>query len=142
MTTHLPPKQFTTIEGHRLAHIEIGQGDPIVLLHGNPTSSYLWRDVMPPLAELGRVIAPDLIGHGGAQACPPVEHLDGVIRVRQAGEGHGSGGGEVVDGESAAVRPRQQVRCGEPIGVSEGRCLVRPVARLRCVEWLANAVSM
>ena len=70
MTTHLPPKQFTTIEGHRLAHIEIGQGDPIVLLHGNPTSSYLWRDVMPPLAELGRVIAPDLIGHGDSDKLP------------------------------------------------------------------------
>jgi len=37
----------------------MGQGDPIVLLHGNPTSSFLWRDVMPPLAGLGRVIAPD-----------------------------------------------------------------------------------
>ena len=70
MTTHLPPKQFTTIEGHRLAHIEIGQGDPIVLLHGNPTSSYLWRNVMPPLAELGRVIAPDLIGHGDSDKLP------------------------------------------------------------------------
>ena len=70
MTTHLPPKQFITIEGHRLAHIEIGQGDPIVLLHGNPTSSYLWRDVMPPLAELGRVIAPDLIGHGDSDKLP------------------------------------------------------------------------
>ena len=64
MTTHLPPKQFTTIQGHRLAHVEMGQGDPIVLLHGNPTSSYLWRDVIPPLAGFGRVIVPDLIGHG------------------------------------------------------------------------------
>ena len=64
MTTALPPKQFTTVNGHRLAHVEMGQGEPIVLLHGNPTSSYLWRDVMPPLAGLGRVIAPDLIGHG------------------------------------------------------------------------------
>ena len=66
MTTHLPPKQFTTIQGHRLAHVEMGQGDPIVLLHGNPTSSYLWRDVIPPLAGFGRVIVPDLIGHGGS----------------------------------------------------------------------------
>ena len=70
MTTHLPPKQFTTIEGHRLAHVEMGQGNPIVLLHGNPTSSYLWRDVMPPLAGLGRVIAPDLIGHGDSDKLP------------------------------------------------------------------------
>ncbi len=73
MTTRLPPKQFTTVQGHRLAHVEIGQGDPIVLLHGNPTSSYLWRDVMPPLAALGRVIAPDLIGHGDSEKLPATD---------------------------------------------------------------------
>ncbi|MEI6546063.1 MAG: haloalkane dehalogenase [Burkholderiales bacterium] len=70
MTTALPPKQFTTVNGHRLAHVEMGQGAPIVLLHGNPTSSYLWRDVMPPLAGRGRVIAPDLIGHGDSDKLP------------------------------------------------------------------------
>ena len=68
--TPLPPKQFTTVDGHRLAHVEIGQGAPIVLLHGNPTSSYLWRDVMPPLAGLGRMIAPDMIGHGDSDKLP------------------------------------------------------------------------
>jgi hypothetical protein len=68
--TPLPPKQFTTVKGHRLAHVEMGRGDPIVLLHGNPTSSYLWREVMPPLAGLGRVIAPDLIGHGDSDKLP------------------------------------------------------------------------
>lgn len=68
--TPLPPKQFTTVKGHRLAHVEMGRADPIVLLHGNPTSSYLWRDVMPPLASLGRVIAPDLIGHGDSDKLP------------------------------------------------------------------------
>lgn len=73
MTTRLPPKQFTTVQGHRLAHVEMGQGDPIVLLHGNPTSSYLWRDVMPPLAALGRVIAPDLIGHGDSEKLPATD---------------------------------------------------------------------
>lgn len=70
MTTPLPAKQFTTVNDHRLAHVEMGQGDPIVLLHGNPTSSFLWRDVMPPLAGLGRVIAPDLIGHGDSDKLP------------------------------------------------------------------------
>lgn len=63
MTTPLPPKPFTAVKGHRLAHVETGHGDPIVLLLGNPASGYLWRVVMPPLAGLGRVIAPDLIGH-------------------------------------------------------------------------------
>jgi len=68
---HTPPhKTFTTVHGHRLAHVEMGSGDPIVLLHGNPTSSYLWREVMPPLARLGRVIAPDLIGHGDSDKLP------------------------------------------------------------------------
>jgi len=44
--------------------VEVGEGDPIVLLHGNPTSSYLWRNVLPYLQERGRCIAPDLIGMG------------------------------------------------------------------------------
>ena len=71
--TPLPPRQFTIVHGHRLAHVEMGSGDPIVLLHGNPTSSYLWREVMPPLAGLGRVIAPDLIGHGDSDKLPASE---------------------------------------------------------------------
>ena len=70
MTTAAPLKQFTTVKGYRLAHVEVGQGAPIVLLHGNPSSSFLWRDVMPPLASLGRVIAPDLIGHGDSDKLP------------------------------------------------------------------------
>jgi haloalkane dehalogenase len=47
-----------------MAYVEVGQGDPIVFLHGNPTSSYLWRNVMPHLEGAGRLIAPDLIGMG------------------------------------------------------------------------------
>jgi haloalkane dehalogenase len=69
----LPPRQFTMVRGHRLAHVEAGSGDPIVLLHGNPTSSYLWRDVIGPLAGLGRVIAPDLIGHGDSDKLPETD---------------------------------------------------------------------
>src|SRR5262249_42382769 len=45
-------------------HVETGKGDPIVFLHGNPTSSYLWRNVIPPLAGEGRCLAPDLVGFG------------------------------------------------------------------------------
>jgi haloalkane dehalogenase len=48
----------------------VGQGDPIVLLHGNPTSSYLWRNVLPHLQPLGRCIAPDLIGMGDSDKLP------------------------------------------------------------------------
>ena len=57
-------KKTATIKGREMAWVERGMGDPIVFLHGNPTSSYLWRDVMPYLENLGRCIAPDLIGMG------------------------------------------------------------------------------
>ena len=57
-------KRFATVNGKRMAYVEIGEGDPIVFLHGNPTSSYLWRNVIPHVADLGRCIAPDLIGQG------------------------------------------------------------------------------
>jgi len=57
-------KMFATVRDKRMAYIEEGEGDPVVFLHGNPTSSYLWRNVMPHLAGLGRLIAPDLIGMG------------------------------------------------------------------------------
>ncbi len=56
------PKKFVTISGRAMAYSEMGEGDPIIFLHGNPTSSYLWRNVMPHLADQGRCIAPDLIG--------------------------------------------------------------------------------
>ncbi len=57
-------KKFAEIKGRRMAYIDEGSGDPIVFQHGNPTSSYLWRNVMPHLAGLGRLIACDLIGMG------------------------------------------------------------------------------
>ena len=57
-------KSHATVHGKRMAYHERGSGDAIVLLHGNPTSSYLWRNVVPHVEDLGRVIVPDLIGHG------------------------------------------------------------------------------
>lgn len=57
-------KKFATVHGKQMAYIKEGTGDPIVFLHGNPTSSYLWRNVMPHLRGMGRLIAPDLIGMG------------------------------------------------------------------------------
>ena len=60
-------KKFATVHGKQLAYIEEGEGDPIVFLHGNPTSSYLWRNIMPHLAGKGRLIAPDLIGMGDSE---------------------------------------------------------------------------
>ncbi len=57
-------KKYVQVLEHNMAYVEAGEGDPIVLLHGNPTSSYLWRGVIPHLTGLGRCIAPDLIGMG------------------------------------------------------------------------------
>ena len=53
-----------------MAYLESGQGDPIVFLHGNPMSSYLWRNVIPRLEGIGRCIAPDLIGMGDSDKLP------------------------------------------------------------------------
>lgn len=58
------PKKFIEVSGKRMAYVEMGEGDPILFQHGNPTSSYLWRNIMPPLAQYGRCIAVDLIGMG------------------------------------------------------------------------------
>ena len=58
------PKQKIEVLGKQMAYAEMGEGDPIVFLHGNPTSSYLWRNIMPAVAGLGRCLAPDLIGMG------------------------------------------------------------------------------
>jgi len=63
-------KQRRRILGSEMAYVEVGEGDPIVLLHGNPTSSYLWRNVIPHLQPLGRCIAPDLIGMGDSDKLP------------------------------------------------------------------------
>ncbi len=57
-------KQFIEINGCRMAYIDEGTGDPIVFQHGNPASSYLWRNIMPACMGLGRLIACDLIGMG------------------------------------------------------------------------------
>ncbi|MBM88483.1 MAG: haloalkane dehalogenase [Gammaproteobacteria bacterium] len=58
------PKKSVSVNGKTLSYVELGEGDPIVFQHGNPTSSYLWRNIMPHLADQGRCIAVDLIGMG------------------------------------------------------------------------------
>ena len=56
--------KYVEVLGSKMAYIDEGKGDPILFLHGQPTSSYLWRNIMPFLEDQGRVIAPDLIGFG------------------------------------------------------------------------------
>ena len=87
-----PAKAFVDVMGQRMAYTEAGDpnGAPIVFLHGNPTSSYLWRNVWPHVREMGRIIVPDLIGMGDSDKLPNsgpdryrfVEHrdyLDGLL---------------------------------------------------------------
>ena len=63
-------KRRVRVRGLDMAYHETGRGDPIVFLHGNPTSSYLWRNVIPHVAHLGRCIAPDMIGMGDSDPLP------------------------------------------------------------------------
>jgi haloalkane dehalogenase len=64
-------KKNVEVLGSKMAYVETGSGDPIVLLHGNPTSSYLWRNVIPHLEARWRCIAPDLIGMGDSDKLEP-----------------------------------------------------------------------
>lgn len=64
------PKHRATVLGRSMTYVDVGHGDPIVLLHGNPTSSYVWRNVIPHLAGMGRCIAPDLMGMGDSEKLP------------------------------------------------------------------------
>src|SRR3546814_17923267 len=85
-------KKFIEIKGRRMAYIDEGTGDPILFQHGTPTSSYLWRHIMPHCAGLGRLIACDLIGMGDScKLAPPGPpryaygvHRDSLDTVREA----------------------------------------------------------
>ena len=63
-------KRKVAANGRQMAYVEVGSGDPIVFLHGNPTSSYLWRNILPYAADHGRCIAIDLIGMGDSDKLP------------------------------------------------------------------------
>jgi haloalkane dehalogenase len=84
-----PKKKFIEVNGKRMAYVEMGSGDPIVFQHGNPTSSYLWRNIMPYLEDQGRCIAVDLIGMGdsdkldnsGPDSYRFVEHRDFLFKA-------------------------------------------------------------
>ncbi len=85
-------KKFRTVKGKRMAYIDEGEGDAIVFQHGNPTSSYLWRNIMPHLEGLGRLIACDLIGMGDSEKLSPsgpdsytyLEHRDYLYELYDA----------------------------------------------------------
>ncbi len=76
-------RRVAVLESH-VAYREAGSGDPIVFLHGNPTSSYLWRNILPHAAPFGRCIAPDLIGMGeSGRLDAGGEHRYGLLAQRR-----------------------------------------------------------
>ena len=85
-------KNSLSVKGYNMSYVEVGDGDPIVFLHGNPTSSYLWRNIIPYCEGLGRCIAPDLIGMGGSDKLSPsgperyrfVEHREFLDELLEA----------------------------------------------------------
>lgn len=90
-------KSFKTVDGKQMAYHEAGEGDSVVFLHGNPTSSYLWRNIIPYISPTARCIAPDLIGQGdsdklddtGPDSYRFVEHreyLDGLLDQLDLGD--------------------------------------------------------
>ena len=89
LSTPFGEKRTAEVNGTTMAYVEHGTGAPIVFQHGNPTSSYLWRNVMPHLAGLGRLIACDLIGMGDSAKLTPsgperygyLEHRDHLFAL-------------------------------------------------------------
>ncbi len=90
-------KRHLTVHGKQMAVHDGGAGDPVVFLHGNPTSSYLWRNVVPHVASTHRCVVPDLIGHGdsdkldqsGPDSYTFAEHrnyLDGLLDQLDLGD--------------------------------------------------------
>jgi pimeloyl-ACP methyl ester carboxylesterase len=71
------PKLFCDVHGKKMAYSEVGSGPPVVFLHGNPASSYVWRNIIPHIAPLARCIAPDLIGMGDSEKLGGVRSDDG-----------------------------------------------------------------
>ena len=138
-------KRFAPVLGHQMAYVEAGTGRPIVLLHGNPTSSYLWRSVLPALAGLGRCIVPDLIGMGDSDklgAGDPGrytfarhrEFLDGLLEVLGVGR-------DVLlvvhDWGSALGFDWARRHPGRVAAIAYMEALVRPLAGWE--EWPADA---
>jgi len=141
-------KKFATVMGKQIAYVEEGSGNPIVLLHGNPTSSFLWRNVVPELVGSGRVIVPDLIGQGDSDKLPASDgpgrytlevvysYVEGLLETIAANENvtlviHDWGSGI---GFMWAMRHAAAVR-----GVAYMEAIVKP---LNWADWPEGAVGI
>jgi len=125
------PRRRVRVLDSEMAYVDVGAGDPVVFLHGNPTWSYLWRNVIPHVESVGRCLAPDLIGMGDSGRAPAgsyrfVDHaryLDawfealGLTRVTLVAHDWGS-----ALGFHWARRHPERVR-----GIAYMEALVRPV---------------
>jgi haloalkane dehalogenase len=69
-TEEISYRKYVPVLGTTMAYVDVGTGDPIVFLHGNPTPSYLWRNIIPHLLPFGRCLAPDYVGMGNSGAAP------------------------------------------------------------------------
>ncbi|MDA2979238.1 MAG: haloalkane dehalogenase, partial [Actinomycetota bacterium] len=135
------------VNGRSMAYLDVGEGDPVVFLHGNPTSSFLWRNIIPHLADGYRCVAPDLIGMGDSDKLPNsghdsytfVEHreyLDGLLSQLDLGDNvtlvvHDWGSGLGFDW---ANRNRDRIA-----GVAYMEAIVRPVS---WEDWPEPATSI
>lgn len=140
-------KQYETVNGKQMAYHDVGSGDAVVFLHGNPTSSYLWRDIVPHVSGQARCIVPDLIGQGdsdklddtGSDSYTFVEHreyLDGLLDQLDIGDRvtlviHDWGSALGFDW---ANRHRDRVA-----GIAYMEAIVRPVT---WEQWPAGAVDI
>lgn len=147
MSTAALSKQYKTVNGKQMAYHDIGTGDAVVFLHGNPTSSYLWRDIIPHVSGQARCIAPDLIGQGdsdkvddpGADSYTFAEHreyLDGLLDQLDLGDDitfviHDWGSALGFDWAN-----RHRDRMG---GIAYMEAIVRPVT---WEEWPESAVGI
>ena len=89
-------KEFIEIDGKKMAFHQTGEGRPVVFLHGNPTSSYLWRNIIPLVSGNARCIAPDFIGMGDSEKLKEIDedsyrffqhrhYLDGFLDALELG---------------------------------------------------------
>jgi haloalkane dehalogenase len=142
-------KKTIDVRGRRMAYHERGEGPPVLFLHGNPTSSYLWRDVIPQLEGRGRLIAPDLIGMGYSAKLPNVgpdtyrftTHRDFLWAFIDAVIGKSEPVALVVHDWGSALgfdwanNHRERVR-----GIAYMEAIVRPIAGWE--EWSAAATPV
>ena len=126
------PRERVVVEGVEMAYVDVGEGRPVVFLHGNPTSSYLWRNVIPHVQPLARCLAPDLVGMGRSGDAPDgryrfedhARYLDAWFDALELRDlvlvGHDWGGGLGLDW---AARHPERVA-----GIAYMETIVRPMS--------------